>query len=175
MALEYIQKNILTAFREGEFNVLLHQTNCVTKDRVSGIAKDIFEEYPKSLQKHLEKAIFGNYTYWSNDENKMIINIDSQHYQGGCNDLLFIHSTGYQIKDNFCNRLNALKSTLANIAYFHNFNDKKIGIPLIASGVGADKSLKGSMRDLEYFKKFIAPTVERYLPNCKVYYLCNCK
>jgi len=56
MALNYKQGNILTAFREGEFNVLLHQTNCVTKDRVSGIAKDIFEEYPGALHKHLRKC-----------------------------------------------------------------------------------------------------------------------
>lgn len=169
--MQYINKNILTAFREGEFNVLLHQTNCVTGERVSGIAEKIFNEYPEALQKHLRKPIFGNYTYWSNNEDKMIININSQYYQGGCSDLLFIHSTGYEIRDNFHNRLNALRNILTNINFFHSFENQEIGIPLIASGLGADRKLKGSMRDLEYFQKFIAPTVEKYLPNCKVYYL----
>jgi len=165
--MEYIQKNILTAFREGEFNVLLHQTNCVTKERVSGIAKSIFEEYPGALQTHLEKAIFGDYTWYQHDKKQHIINCDSQYYQGGCSSYNFINKEGFRLADDFHNRLNALGIVLSYV----NRMSGRFGIPLIASGVGADKSLKGSMRDLEYFQKFIAPTVEKYLPNAKVYYL----
>lgn len=165
MALEYINKNILTAFKEGEFNVLLHQTNCVTKDRVSGIAKSIFEEYPKALQAHLEKAEFANYSWFQLDKKQHIINCNSQYYQGACNEYFFDYK-GFTMPDNFQNRLNALKEVL----YLVN-RMGKFGIPLIASGIGADRTKKNSMRDLEYFQKFIAPTVEKYLPNCKVYYL----
>lgn len=170
MALEYINKDILQAFREGEFNVLLHQTNCVTKDRVSGIAKSIFDEYPGALEAHLDDCKFSDYSLFS-DKKKIIINCNSQYFQGACSNLIFTHPiVGYEMFDNFNNRLLALKHILFMLTC--NIIDEDIvGIPLIASGVGADKSLKGSMRDLEYFQKFIAPTVEKYLPNCKVYYL----
>jgi len=173
MALNYKQGNILTAFKEGEFNVLLHQTNCVTKSRVSGIAKSIFEEYPKALQVHLIDCNFAQYSFETvsakNGFIQGIINCNSQYYQGACNDYFFDFQ-GFTILDNFQNRLRALELILEKVvtAFDKSFT---FGIPLIASGIGADRTKKGSMRDLEYFQKFIAPTVEKYLPNCTVYYL----
>lgn len=166
--MEYIQKNILTAFREGEFNVLLHQTNCVTKDRVSGIAKSIFEEYTKALQAHLNYCVFGEISFHTQDD-KTVVNCNSQYYGGSSSNMQFYLDTDYSHSDNFQNRLVALENCLIGVKNL--FYNCEIGLPLIASGVDADKSLKGSMRDLEYFQKFIAPTVEKYLPNCKVYYL----
>ena len=49
----------------------------------------------------------------------------------------------------------------------------KLGIPLISSGLAADKQLKGTMTDLEYFKKYIGPIVEEELKDLDVtvYYL----
>ncbi len=163
--LEYIQKDILQAFREGEFNILLHQTNCVTKARVSGIAKLIFDEYPICLETHLSKAEFANYSWYQHSAKQHIINCNSQYYPGSSSSYQFDYD-GFTMPDNFQNRLNALSKVL----YLVN-RMGKFGIPLIASGIGADLSLKRNLTDLEYFKKFIAPTVEKYLPNCKVYYL----
>lgn len=166
--MQYINKDILTAFREGEFNVLLHQTNCVTGERVSGIAKSVFEEYPKALEAHLKYCVFGEISFHTQDD-KTIINCNAQYYQGDSSDLQFYLDTDYSHSDNFQNRLAALENCLINVKNL--FYNCEIGIPLIASGLGADRKLKGSMRDLEYFQRFIAPTVEKYLPNCKVYYL----
>lgn len=166
--MQYINKDILTAFREGEFNVLLHQTNCVTGERVSGIAKSVFEEYPETLKAHLNYCVFGEISFHTQDD-KTIVNCNAQYYQGACNDYLFDYQ-GFKIFDNFQNRLTALSLVLEKVVTAFD-EDFTFGIPLIASGLGADRKLKGSMRDLEYFQKFIAPTVEKYLPNCKVYYL----
>lgn len=163
----YIQGDILKAFREGEFNVLLHQTNCVTEDRVSGIAKSIFEEYPGALKAHLNYCVFGGISFHT-QEGRTIVNCNAQYYQGSCSDMQFYLDADYSHSDNFQNRLVALENCLIGVESL--FYDCEIGIPLIASGLGADRKLKGSMRDLEYFQKFIAPTVEKYIPNCKVYY-----
>ena len=166
--MQYINKNILTAFREGEFNVLLHQTNCVTKERVSGIAKSIFEEYPGALYAHLRYCVFGDISFCTQD-GKTIVNCNAQYYGGSSSDMQFYLDTDYSHPDSFKNRLAALENCLISVNNL--FYNCEIGIPLIASGIGADRKLKGEMRDLEYFQKFIAPTVEKYLPNCKVYYL----
>lgn len=171
--MQYINKDILTAFREGEFNVLLHQTNCVTGERVSGIAKSIFEEYPRALQVHLIDCEFSKYSFETVRIKKGfiqgVINCNSQYYQGACNDYFFDYQ-GFTMPDNFQNRLRALSLILEKIVTAFE-KDFIFGIPLIASGLGADRTKKNSMRDLEYFQRFIAPTVEKYLPNCKVYYL----
>jgi len=166
--MEYINKNILEAFREGEFNVLLHQTNCSTGNRVIGIAKDIFDEYPWALEAHLNYCVFGHISFRTK-EDKSIVNLNSQYYGGRCNNTEFYLNSAFSHIDNFNNRIAALELCLLQVRNL--FGDSTIGIPLLASGIGADIFRKGSLTDLEYFKEYIAPVVEGVLPNIKVYYL----
>jgi len=166
--LTYINKNILEAFKEGEFNVLLHQTNCVTGSRVIGIAKDIFSEYPWALEAHLHYCVFGEISFRTK-EWKSIVNLNSQYYGGRCNNTEFYLNSAFSHIDSFNNRIAALELCLLQVRNL--FGKETIGIPLIASGIGADITKKGSLTDLEYFKEFIAPVVEGVLPNAKVYYL----
>lgn len=168
MAITYKQGNILQAFREGEFNVLLHQTNCVTGSRVTGIAKDIFDEYPGALQQHIAYCVFGEISFHT-EEGRTVINLNSQYYGGRCNNTEFYLESDFTHVDNFKNRIKALEKCLEEVKNL--FYDCEIAMPLIASGIGADISRKGSLTDLEYFKEFIAPVVEKVLPNVTVYYL----
>lgn len=81
--------------------------------------------------------------------------------------------------DTFMQRCAWLKQCLSDLKSYSDYlisvynKEVKIGLPLIASGLAADKKLKGDMTDLEYFKKYIAPIVEEELKDLDVtvYYL----
>jgi len=172
----YVKGSLIEAFEKEEIDVILHQTNCVSRENVSGIAKSIFSKYPEALKSHLEEGIFGGFSEVS-IEGRMIINCNSQYYPGACSENLFKFQAmlgdyygTYEMPDNFNNRLSALKSVLNSLFWELPYNTK-IGIPLIASGLGADLTKKGLMSDLEYFKYYIAPEIEDLFKNLIVYYL----
>lgn len=170
----YVKGDLLEAFDKGEIDVILHQTNCISKEDISGIAKSIFSKYPEALKVHLEEGLFGGFSEVL-IEDKMIINCNSQYYPGACSDNLFKFQamlndccTTYEMPDNFNNRLSALKSVLNSMLWELPYNTR-IGIPLIGSGLGADLVKKGNMTDLEYFKYYIAPEIENLLKDLIVY------
>lgn len=77
----------------------------------------------------------------------------------------------YKLFDTFENRCYALRQCLKELTGLAK--DKKIGLPLIASGLAACKKRKKELTDLEYFKRYIAPIVEEELKDLDVtvYYL----
>lgn len=163
--IQFKQGNLLEAFENGEVNFIAHQENCVS-DRYLGIAKLIHEKYPTTLT---NKPIFGEGIYHDIDENKIIMNMYSQYYPGSPSTKTFI-KRGYEIVDSFQTRITALSNCLETFEYIKN--DCKIGLPLIASGLAKVKE-KFHTSDLNYFKKYIFPVIEKYINHLDVtiYYL----
>ena len=172
--MKYKQANIIQAFENGEINVLMHQCNC-TVGMGAGIAKKIAEKYP--VVNIMDKGLIGRRTlagtcYPVNLGGKYIVNLYSQYYVGSpTNKPLPIERE--VLYDNFNQRKKWLRLALQQ--YVNEYSDKKdiIGLPLIASGLAADRKLKGSMTDLQYFKEYVAPIVEEELKNLDItiYYL----
>lgn len=162
MALKYVKGDLIQMFKENQFDYLLHQCNCFSSG--AGFAGALFNEYPDA--KPLSQYSYAHVRFGTNNykltPNGMIVNMFSQYNPGGCTD------TGV---DSFPFRMTALNQCLLKIHYLEG--PLKIGIPLIASGLAADKELKGNMTDLEYFKEVIASTVKRWLKhhNVTVVYL----
>lgn len=156
--MKYIQGDIIDAFETGEFDMILHQCNCFGIG--AGIAKILDDRYDLSdIYRSSPEFNLGTIK-WTRTRFGFIGNMFSQFKPGGC------RITGV---DSFEFRTFALKQCLKIIGHGYSYN--KIAIPLIASGLAADQFKKLEMSDLEYFKAFIAPTVEKYLPNVTVYYL----
>jgi hypothetical protein len=168
--LKYKQGDLIEAFEDGDCKTLLHQENCESK-YYAGFAKKIHDKYKTE---HYIRC-FGNIDIHLiiGDYKRTIISLYSQYYRGQPSDKLFKDYSGYEMQDNFYNRTIALKNSLLQFKHRSKLYDSKIGIPLIASGLAADKRLKGTMTDLEYFKKYIAPIVEEELKDLDVtvYYL----
>ena len=181
--INYLQGDIFEAFERRDFNYLIHQTNCVSGANVHGIAKEMFKRYPGALRAHLHNLKTQSLPFfrWSVGDN--IINCNSQYYTGEPSGTV-ISATGRSYKrgdgliqtctvlvdvDTFDSRMRALAFILKDVKWL--ISNKTFGMPLIASKLAADKKLKGNMSDLEYFKAFIAPTVEEALGDCNVYYL----
>jgi len=160
---EEINGNIFEGF-ENSGDYILHQTNCtiLSKD-CSGIAKSIFTLFPDAA---IENDIVIHYNdpyimlgdYSGCD---MILNLYGQFYPGGPKRAL----------DSFDCRISYLKEGFSKINKYYKENT--IRIPLISSGLAADKDKKGKLTDKEYFDKYIKPIVIEFLPdiNVKVYYL----
>lgn len=155
--MKYIKGDIIKAFENNDIDVILHQCNCV-KGHGKGIAQTLFQKYPEINIPYIS-FYKGDYKPIYLRDNKWIINMYTQFYPG----------PPVNEGDSFKIRMEWLKECLKRISY--SFGDLTVGMPLIASGLAADKNLKGNMSDLEYFKKYIAETVENYLPNAKIYYL----
>lgn len=168
--MKYINKDILLAFEQGEVDVILQQSNCLSTINFAGIARLIHNKYPSTLPRKDKK--FGKIEYTEVEESQYIVNMYSQFYPGSPNNSKFAHYSGYLLEDNFENRINALKKCLEEVKSVFNTETSsfRVGIPLVASGL-ARKNGYQSMSDLEYFKQFIAPVVEEILPNVTVYYL----
>jgi hypothetical protein len=169
-----VNKDLLQAFEDGDCNVILHQCNC-TKGMGAGIAKKIAEKYPEvsKFDKNNER-LFGSIGIVSLIKGqKAVCNLYSQYFVGSPSDDSFIlPESNYRVLDTFENRIVALRHCLTSVRK-KVYNHTKIGIPLIASGLAADKKLKGTMTDLEYFKKYIEPIVEEELKDLDVtvYYI----
>ena len=74
--------------------------------------------------------------------------------------------------DGYIERLNLLEKAInAIVSDDTQVLNYRIGIPLIGSGLGADLGLKKDMTDLEYFKQYIAPTLDELGLNFIAYYL----
>lgn len=161
MKINYIQKDIFEAFDNNEINITAHQTNCVSKN-VGGYALYFFDKFPQIAEKHykyIEKEdIFATNLYDIVD-NKLLVNMYSQYYPGSPYNKKFLYKT-LTYSDIFSIRCTALKRCLQSILELKFLKDNVIlGIPLVASGIGAEVSKKVNMTDLEYFKMYIEPIV----------------
>jgi len=171
----YKQGDIIEAFEQDEIDILIHQENCENLNYFAGFAKKLHQKYPELTvlhQKHCKpkkEYIKGTILPYIVSENplKIIYNLYSQIYRGQ-------PSIDKQYVDSFEVRRSLLRECLETVNnHYTLFESAKIGIPLIASGLAADKKLKGSMTDLEYFKKYIEPIFMEELSSYSitVYYL----
>lgn len=173
MIIQYRQDDIFNGWDAEEINVLAHQCNCVSK-YFAGFAQAIATKFPFMVSEHnayiennpncfgtmLEKA----------DNNKSIINIYSQYYPGSPNNKDFIQNGNYY-KDNMVTRIDALKKCLKEIYdtwLVNHTNQLYLGIPLIASGLAADRNLKQDLTDLEYFINYIEPIITEIYKECDI-------
>lgn len=155
MALKYVKGDLIQMFKKNQFDYLLHQCNCFSSG--AGFAGALFNEYPDA--KPLSQYSYAHVRFGTNDYkptlNGMIVNMFSQFNPGGCTE------TG---ADSFSIRMKALELCLKDINTSISVHSK-IGMPLIASGIAADKVMKQNMSDIEYFKLYIATLVNHCLPD----------
>lgn len=156
--MKYIQGDLIALFKQGEFDVIAHQCNC-RGFMGAGIAKYLYKEFPqiyKYYNLYSDIELFGTIgnTFTKNGQ---ITNIYSQFEPGGC--------TEWGI-DSFDVRIGALRTCLKqmNILY----SRKRIGLPLIASGIAADIKLKKEMNDQQYFECFIRGIIQDELTDMDV-------
>lgn len=157
----YRNGDLINLFQKKEFDVIIHQVNCFRVG--AGIAKQIIQQYPivdLELRRYFANRksweAFGTILNVKVDEEQFIINMFSQFSPGACT---------YSGIDSFDIRKSALVQCLRTINHIPNIKSKKIGIPLIASGIAADQKKKGRMTDLEYFQNFIEPIIKTECSN----------
>lgn len=154
--IKYKQGDLIKLFKEKEFDLIGHQCNCLGS-MGAGIAKALAQEFPDiqpTVKDYKDSLfLFSRYEYTLTDFG-YIVNIYSQFNTGGCT------PTGI---DSFEVRLGALENCLININE-HN-KGKRIGLPLIASGIAKKKS---NLDDLSYFHSFILPSIKKCLKDMKV-------
>ena len=151
--MKYIQGDIVLGFKNGDFDAIAHQCNCFGIG--AGIALTLDNEFAikSSFEIIHPSKRFGTYTIKKTKYGD-IINLFSQFNAGGCDDIGI---------DSFDVRSAALKHILKRVNV--EYQGKKIGIPLIASGIAADRYYKKSfnLNDLGYFQRFIGPIIENTL------------
>jgi O-acetyl-ADP-ribose deacetylase (regulator of RNase III) len=154
--MKYIQGDLIQMFKENKFDMIGHQCNCAGLFG-AGIAKALAKEF---LQIDIEVIgvgqavkLFGTYEYFDTEFGH-IINMYSQFNVGSCTQVGI---------DSFEVRLGALENCLHTIN--KNNKGKRIGLPLIASGLAKQKS---DLDDLSYFHSFILPSVKKCLRDMKV-------
>ena len=169
--MKYTNGNLITAFKEGEINAIAHQCNC-TFGLGAGIAKIIADEFPHVVEldrKHREsnkntpEKILGSYLTTSCNYG-WIANLYGQFYTG---------SPANDYFDTFEQRCNWLRSSLLKLIETPRFKfdfDLKWGIPLLASGLAADRNKKIGLTNLEYFQKYIEPLIPKDI-DITVYYI----
>ena len=168
--IEYIKGDLIKAFKENEKAVLVHQCN-LTVGMGAGIAKVIADNFPEILEPDIKirtKALerpeqcLGNTVLYHLGGQKVIANVYSQYFPGNPN----------KVFDTFEQRLHWLKLALEKFVYIYADSGITFYMPLIASGLAKQQNKK-CYSDFDYFKKFIAPTIEEELKdfNVKVYYL----
>ena len=162
--LNYKQGNILQGLASGEASLIAHQENCEGLNYFHGVAKAIHDATEGLTERHVlickEDDTFGNILVHNN-----VVNLYSQRYRGG------LKSSGI---DTYENRNICLENALIKLKqHMETLDNPILGIPLIASGLASNLKLKGDMSDLEYFKIYVAPIVEKILydKNIIVYYL----
>ena len=156
--LNYINKDIITAFKEGEIKCLAHVCNR-TSGMGAGIAAKLARRYSEVY--HADITIREMQAF---AEANLIVVPD-----GVIANIYAMINPGapYAINDGFDNRLDRLLTGLV-------FLERRkylfpTGIPLVLSGLGRDKSKGKELTDLEYFKSFVAPHIEHL--DLNVYYL----
>lgn len=180
--IQYKQGDLLEAFNKGEVNTIIHQCNC-TVGMGAGIAKLLasayegLRDFDKSTRKHYiddiksPNLLIASHTAFqvhsvnevAHKDKKRILNVYSQFYPGP-------PRKDEEMFDTFDNRIAWLKRALIDIYNYMLVGSYSvnIGIPLIASGLAADKNKKLQIKqnnkgltDKEvsfyYFKKYIEP------------------
>ena len=127
MALKYVKGDLIQMFKDNQFDYLLHQCNCFNSR--AGFAGALFNEYldAKPLQHLVPHWVLGTNDY-KTTPNGVIVNMFAQFNPGGCAE------TGI---DSFPFRMTALNQCLLKIHYLEG--PLRIGMPLVASGLAADK------------------------------------
>jgi hypothetical protein len=149
----YKKGDLIQAFKDNEVDCIMHQIHC-QGGGYGGFAGKLLQEFPECIP--LEPCKPGSY-YAIQD----IISLGSQ-----------IHPGNATMADGYITRLNLLLQAItAVIKDWPQVLNYRIGIPLIGSGLGADLGLKKDMTDLEYFKQYIAPTLDELGLNFIAYYL----
>lgn len=153
--LNYINKDIITAFKEGEIKCLAHVCNR-TVGMGAGIAAKLARRY--SLQaEDLRVRLTDDFA-----EANLIVVPDGII----ANIYAMIHPGKPREEDSFEDRIKLLLEGLIS------FRGKEwlypVGIPLVLSGL-ARQTGYSHMTDLEYFKSFVAPWIEHL--DLNVYYL----
>lgn len=152
--MQYKQGDLVTLFKQVEFNLIAQQCNCFNV-MGGGIAGVLCEHFPAIMKKDeydLNPVSKYGTIQSVKVEQGIIVNMFSQFQPGSCT------KTGI---DSFEVRLGALRSCLDQIN--REYTGATIGLPLIASGIAASVFVKKNMSDLQYFTKFIAPVVEQHL------------
>jgi O-acetyl-ADP-ribose deacetylase (regulator of RNase III) len=160
-SIKFLKGDLLKAFDKGKFDCIAHQCNTLlASEHCGGIAKIIFGKYANvALANNLRikngeynTELLGNISYgYVVIDNCIgtVFNLYSQHKPGS-------PSNGI---DSLECRLSYLKESLYRIRdVIRKEGLKTLGIPLIASGLAKHISFQ-DMPDLEYFKKFILPTI----------------
>jgi hypothetical protein len=156
--LNYIQGDVIKALQSGDIKCLAHVCNR-TAGMGAGIAAKLARRY--STVYHADMKIREIKAF---DKANLIVVPD-----GVIANIYAMINPGapYEIGDSFDERLSRLVDGL----FF--LEERKylfpIGIPLVLSGLGRDKSIGKELTDLEYFKSFVAPHIEHF--DLNVYYL----
>lgn len=156
--MKYQQGDLIDLFKKGQFDLILHQCNCFGIG--AGIAHYLFQEFPviKQSYEYDSQTLFGEIDFHETPYGT-IVNCFSQFKPGGCS-LAGI--------DSFRTRCAVLESNLKTLNGYSEFKGRKIGLPLIASGLASYGAIKKNKTDLEYFQEYIAPIVEKSLTNLDV-------
>jgi hypothetical protein len=156
--INYINKDIITALKEGEIKCLAHVCNR-TAGMGAGIAAKLAYKYSAS---HLADVNIREMQAF--DKANLIVVSD-----GVIANIYAMINPGapYEIDDSFTDRLERLVEGV-------NFLEERkylfpIGIPLVLSGLGRDISFGQELTDLEYFKTYVVPHIEHF--DLNVYYL----
>ncbi len=142
--MNYIKGDLIQLFKEGQFDSIAHQCNCFKMG--AGIAGKLVDEFPnlKQIAQGDPELLPGTYRTLQTPYGN-IFNLFSQYKPGSC------RMTGL---DSFDIRKAYLKECIFELDMSEN--PQHLGIPLIASGIAADPTLKIEGDDLGYFKYYIA-------------------
>jgi hypothetical protein len=159
--INYINKDIITAFKEGEIKCLAHVCNR-TAGMGAGIAAKLAYEYIGAPTIYFADAKIREMKLF--DDANLIVVPD-----GVIANIYAMINPGapYELGDSFDERLSRLIDGL-----FFLEEGKylfPIGIPLVLSGLGRDISFGQELTDLEYFKTYVVPHIEHF--DLNVYYL----
>lgn len=157
--LNYINKDIITAFKEGEIKCLAHVCNR-TVGMGAGIAAKLAYKYSSAISVYsIDMKIREMKAF---DKANLIVVPDGII----ANIYAMIHPGKPREEDSFEDRIKLLLEGL------ESFRGKEwlypVGIPLVLSGLARQKGYS-HMTDLEYFKSFVAPWIEHL--DLNVYYL----
>jgi hypothetical protein len=159
--LNYIQGDVIKALQSGGIKCLAHVCNR-TAGMGAGIAAKLAYKYSASTTIYF---IDGNIREMQLFDKANLIVVPD----GVIANIYAMINPGapYELGDSFDERLSRLVDGL----FF--LEERKylfpIGIPLVLSGLGRDKSIGKELTDLEYFKSFVEPRIEHF--DLNVYYL----
>lgn len=169
---KYVKGDLIVAYKKGEIDVIMHQENFMGYDIFAGVAKAIHKQVKGLTEAHVEYCQEDNYgTYLLfEDGDKYVINLYTQ-YNLGSPSLYSYYSKGEFKLDTLNNRFEALYNCIKLLNKDKRLKGKKIGCPLISSGLASFKPNKIGKTDLQYFKEYIEPILEECNLDITIYYL----